>query len=70
MKLFQMNDLTTPLGQRNQSLLELLYATGIRVSECASIKLSDIDFSLQTLLVYGKGKTTVRAIWLLCQGCS
>ncbi len=55
-KLFQMNDLTTSLGQRNQSLLELLYATGIRVSECASIKLSDIDFSLQTLLVYGKGK--------------
>lgn len=47
---------TTPLGQRNQALLELMYATGIRVSECAAIQLSDIDFSLQTLLVHGKGK--------------
>lgn len=56
MKLFELNDLTTPLGQRNQALLELMYATGIRVSECAAIQLSDIDFSLQTLLVHGKGK--------------
>ncbi len=42
--------------QRNKALFELLYATGIRVSECASIQLKDIDFSLSTILVKGKGR--------------
>ncbi|TYR82711.1 tyrosine recombinase XerC [Priestia megaterium] len=55
-KLFELSDTTTPLGQRNQAILELMYATGIRVTECASIQLKDIDFSLQTLLVHGKGQ--------------
>ena len=53
--LFEVSDLTTPIGQRNQALLELLYATGIRVSECCEIELNDIDFSLDTVLVHGKG---------------
>ncbi|WP_027408675.1 tyrosine recombinase XerC [Anoxybacteroides tepidamans] len=53
--LFHVNDLNTAIGQRNQALLELLYATGIRVSECCHIQLSDIDFSLSTILIYGKG---------------
>ncbi|MFC4320192.1 tyrosine recombinase XerC [Litchfieldia salsa] len=53
--LFKVSDLTTPLGQRNQALLEVLYATGIRVSECCQIQMSDIDFSLGTVLVNGKG---------------
>ena len=51
-----MNDLTTPLGQRNTVSIGITVCTGIRVSECASIKLRDIDFSLQTLLYMGKGK--------------
>ncbi|MFD9624328.1 tyrosine recombinase XerC [Peribacillus muralis] len=46
----------SPIGKRNNALLELLYATGIRVSECCEIKLQDIDFSLGTVLVHGKGK--------------
>ncbi|AKP46854.1 MULTISPECIES: tyrosine recombinase XerC [Bacillus] len=45
-----------PLAIRNKALLELLYATGIRVSECANIQMNDIDFELCTLLVKGKGK--------------
>ncbi|GGJ55868.1 integrase/recombinase XerC [Anoxybacillus voinovskiensis] len=53
--LFHVNDVNTALGQRNQALLELLYATGIRVSECCHIQLSHIDFSLSTILIYGKG---------------
>lgn len=48
-------DTTTPLGQRNSALVELMYATGIRVSECAKIKLTDIDHSLSIVLVSGKG---------------
>ncbi|GGM21310.1 tyrosine recombinase XerC [Paraliobacillus quinghaiensis] len=55
-KLFTINDLTTPLGQRNQAILELMYATGIRVSECTNLTEDSIDFNLQTILVIGKGR--------------
>ncbi|MCA1023055.1 tyrosine recombinase XerC [Halobacillus litoralis] len=55
-QLFQVSDLTDPLGQRNQALLELLYGTGIRVSECVQLKTGDLDFSLNTALVLGKGR--------------
>ncbi|WP_459499837.1 tyrosine recombinase XerC [Bacillus sp. C1] len=54
--LFEVSDIETPLGQRNQALLELMYATGIRVSECVGLQLEDIDFSVGTILVMGKGK--------------
>lgn len=53
--LFSVPDLSTPLGIRNRLILELLYASGVRVSELVSIKLEDIDFSNQTFLVLGKG---------------
>ncbi len=55
-KLFTICDLETPLGQRNQALLELMYATGIRVSECTTLTEDAIDFSLKTILVIGKGR--------------
>ena len=41
---------------RNMAILELLYATGIRVSECVSIELDQIDFSYSILRVMGKGR--------------
>jgi integrase/recombinase XerC len=53
--LFQECKTDTALGQRNLALLEILYATGIRVSECCSISLKDLDFFLSTVLVKGKG---------------
>ncbi|WP_217585616.1 tyrosine recombinase XerC [Lentibacillus saliphilus] len=55
-KLFDVSDLSTPLGQRNQALLELLYATGVRVGECAAVELEDIDFFIGAMLVRGKGR--------------
>lgn len=55
-QLFSISDQSKPLGQRNQALLELMYATGIRVSECATLTIAAIDFSLQTILVIGKGR--------------
>lgn len=55
-KLFDVPDISKPLGQRDQALLELMYATGIRVSECVNLQLADIDFSVGTILVMGKGK--------------
>ncbi|GAA0612339.1 tyrosine recombinase XerC [Virgibacillus siamensis] len=54
-KLFEVNDLSDPLGQRDQALLETLYATGIRVSECQGMHLNNIDFSVGTMLIKGKG---------------
>ncbi|WP_226665715.1 tyrosine recombinase XerC [Metabacillus litoralis] len=54
-KIFSISDCNTPLGQRNQALIEVLYGTGIRVSECCNIKLTDLDFFIGTVLVNGKG---------------
>ncbi|GEL75888.1 tyrosine recombinase XerC [Tenuibacillus multivorans] len=54
-RLFEAEDVTTPLGQRNQAILELLYSTGIRVSELVKLQQLDIDFSINTILVTGKG---------------
>ncbi len=54
-KLFEVEKLDTPLSVRNQAIIELFYATGIRVSELVQLKVSDIDFNVGTLLVIGKG---------------
>lgn len=54
--LFKSIKTDTALGKRDIALLEILYATGIRVSECCGMTLKDIDFSLGTILVHGKGK--------------
>jgi len=45
----------TPEGIRNSAMLELLYATGIRVSELVNIKLNDINLSVGFIRVSGKG---------------
>ncbi len=54
-ELFLVPDTSTILGQRDLLLLELLYATGVRVGELVSIKVSDIDLSERMILVLGKG---------------
>lgn len=48
--------LNTPSDYRNKAAMELMYATGIRVSELLNIKLKDIDLHNTTLLVTGKGR--------------
>lgn len=45
----------TKKGLRDRVILELLYATGIRVSELVNIQLKDIDMSLPGVKVLGKG---------------
>lgn len=54
-ELFLVPDIRTPLGQRDSLILEMLYATGVRVGELVSIKVSDIDFSSRRILILGKG---------------
>lgn len=54
--LFSSLDRDTPMGLRDAALFEILYATGIRINECCEIQMQDIDFSLGTILVHGKGK--------------
>ncbi len=55
-ELFQVPDLTTPLGQRDRLILELLYATGMRVGELVEINVNDLDRSQSQILVRtGKG---------------
>lgn len=46
----------TPYDFRNKAMLELLYATGLRVSELCNLKINDIDFDSCFLRVMGKGK--------------
>ena len=55
-KLFDSADTTTPLGLRNRCILELLYDTGIRVSELVNLKINDIEFDKKTINILGKGK--------------
>lgn len=42
-------------GQRDATIIEMLYACGLRVSECSELELSDINFNERILRVIGKG---------------
>lgn len=48
-------DVEKPLGIRNKAMLELMYATGLRVSELVHLKLTDLHLDLAMLQTIGKG---------------
>jgi len=54
-KLFEVCSDNSSINQRDTLVLELLYATGIRVSELVNIKIKDIDVKEKTIKVLGKG---------------
>lgn len=49
-------NLLTPYDYRNKAMLELLYGTGLRISELINLKINDIDIHNCFIRVFGKGK--------------
>lgn len=54
-KLFEVCCDITPINQRDTLILELLYSTGLRVSELVNIKIKDINMNDKVIKVLGKG---------------
>ncbi len=54
-RLLEAPDLSTPQGQRDRALLELLYASGIRVSELVQLDLEQVKLETHEIRVWGKG---------------
>lgn len=54
-KLLRVPAANTIIGLRDRAILALLYGTGIRASECASLKEGDVDLEGQEIRVTGKG---------------
>lgn len=54
-ELFSVPNLKTSLGQRDRLILELLYASGMRVGELCSVKVRDINRSERKIIIVGKG---------------
>ncbi|MBI3005678.1 MAG: site-specific tyrosine recombinase XerD [Ignavibacteriales bacterium] len=54
-EIFKQPDVHQPLGVRDRAILEVLYATGVRVTEPISLKEPNLLFKDGLILVYGKG---------------
>jgi integrase/recombinase XerD len=54
-KLLATPDVATPLGLRDRAMLEVLYSTGLRVSELLNLRVSDIDMRMGCVRCIGKG---------------
>ena len=58
-KLMDGPDMQSPKGIRDKAMLELLYATGIRVSELLSLKLEDMNLSMEYVICHEKSKDRI-----------
>jgi integrase/recombinase XerD len=54
-KLLEAIDMSTPEGARNRAMLEVLYSSGLRVSELVELKIANVYFDVGFLRVIGKG---------------
>ena len=54
-RLLDTPDPSTPLGRRDRAILELFYASGLRLSELVGLDLEDVHLSARMLRVLGKG---------------
>ena len=55
-RVLEVSDVTTPEGLRDRAMLELLYATGLRVSELIALERGDFNFDVGYLVCEGKGR--------------
>lgn len=55
-KLIEQPDGSTPLGRRDRAILELFYASGLRLSELVGLDLDDVNVSGRVVRVLGKGR--------------
>lgn len=55
-RLLEMPDVSTPLGRRDHAILELFYASGLRLSELVGLDLEDVNLSARMVRVMGKGR--------------
>ncbi|QYF91681.1 site-specific tyrosine recombinase XerD [Massilia sp. PAMC28688] len=56
--LLQAPDVATPLGLRERTMLELMYASGLRVSELVTLKMTELSLNDGVLRITGKGSKT------------
>jgi integrase/recombinase XerD len=49
-------DVSTPIGLRDRAMLEVLYATGLRVSELIGLRPGDVDLDVGLVTAFGKGR--------------
>ena len=54
-RLLNSPDLNIQIERRDKAMIEVLYATGIRISELTNLKLTDLDINRSVLNVFGKG---------------
>lgn len=60
-------DVTTSIGLRDRAFLELLYATGARISEASGLDVGDVDFSQAQVTLFGKGsKERIVPVYAAC----
>jgi integrase/recombinase XerC len=55
-RLLEMPDATRPLGRRDRAILELFYASGLRLSELVGLDVEDVNLASRTVRVMGKGR--------------
>jgi integrase/recombinase XerC len=55
-RLLEMPDARQPLGRRDRAILELFYASGLRLSELVGLDVEDVNLSSRTVRVLGKGR--------------
>jgi len=55
-RLLDQPDIRRPIGLRDRAMLELLYATGLRVSELIALSINDCNFIMGCIVTMGKGK--------------
>lgn len=55
-RLLEMPDISSPLGRRDRAILELFYASGLRLSELVGVGLEDVNLSSRVVRVLGKGR--------------